>query len=499
MAFPFLEPELASIIAVTDGINFNSILYQWLPYISAIFIIGGLVLVLLKYYRRHIDLVIYYNSIISSLNFFKVLFKDELDSDLGFGDSISDYKEKIILGFAETQNPSYVFEHVLATKKNKCCREEGGNIEQILATLGKTVDGFKEEISRHNYDSFKKGGLGEDGKTKPTIAFILPVTEDKLDVAKEMYCGFLCFKHYKHSNKKDPNYKEDLLKCLSNPYSDSNIIIIKETPFNVLIENDKNDPTESIYLAEKLVKNKNIIAVVGHNSGLSSIIASKTYKKHEIPIILPTADGTMVSGQDSNVMQMLPLTDDTTDYFVKFINDYYHRDYTKERFEICKDTETKTGSVCYTIKLLVCHDSGFDSASAILSFYSPLESKIQKLNKSNDDLKIELVDNDICTLDKEQKIVPISFDKYEDIDGVIAVSDSGKIEKYLELLQDAGAKRSIFVHPSFLTKAALERTELKELKLYTVSPFYNKGDYIPWRTAMVYDTFLALEKPMRIL
>lgn len=144
----FLEPELASIIAVTDGINFNSILYQWLPYISAIFIIGGLVLVLLKYYRRHIDLVIYYNSIISSLNFFKVLFKDELDSDLGFGDSISDYKEKIILGFAETQNPSYVFEHVLATKKNKCCREEGGNIEQILATLGKTVDDLKEIVAK---------------------------------------------------------------------------------------------------------------------------------------------------------------------------------------------------------------------------------------------------------------------------------------------------------------------------------------------------------------
>jgi ABC-type branched-subunit amino acid transport system substrate-binding protein len=331
---------------------------------------------------------------------------------------------------------------------------------------------LKYEISEHNYNTFKKD--------KPTIAFILPIIENKLDVAEEMYNGFLCFKD------------SDLAKCFADLQSKSykqSYEDIKNMPFNILIANDENDPTQSIYLAEKLVKNPSIITVVGHNSSINSIVASKTYEKHAIPIISPTADGTIISS--SSIMQMLPSTDDTTDYFSRFIYNYY-RNISKKCMEGDSEKCQKN--------LLMCHAHKFNPASASLSFYSQIKNKINELQKLDKKFTIELVEDDICILDTETEtetetkdIIPTDSYKEKGINGVVAIDSSEHIEKYLKLLQNAGKERPIFISTAFLTKPALERYEGVELDLYTVSPFYNKAGYIPWRTAMVYDTFRALE------
>jgi hypothetical protein len=141
----FLDPDSASIIAVTRDISFNSIFYQWLPYVSAILIIAGMFTITLRYYRRYEDLAVYYSSCISSLQLFRVLFKKELETD-DFGNCAGGYKEKLILWLAEAHNPSYVFEHVLADKRSKFSKKEGGSVEQIRTTVGKTVSDVKKIV-----------------------------------------------------------------------------------------------------------------------------------------------------------------------------------------------------------------------------------------------------------------------------------------------------------------------------------------------------------------
>lgn len=354
---------------------------------------------------------------------------------------------------------------------------------------------FKKEISTHNYETFKNGGLDKDGKSKPTIAFILPITEEKLAVAKEMYAGFFCLEDYNAENSVAENSK-NLSNCLKqlensrdNKPETSLKTKLKKLPFNVLIKNDEDNTNESISLARELIAKPNIIAVVGHNSGINTIIASKTYNKRHIPIISPTADGTMVSNEDSNVMQMLPTTDDTTEHFVKYIHNYF----------AVRGIEQP--------RILLCHEKAFDSASAILSFYSLVSYKIKLVDKIN------LIDDGTCDLDKKiEDTKPIILDSLEKIDGVIIIAGSDNIEKSFKLLNfkllnnpyykkpyEKKIQIPIFLHPSFLTKSTLENSQyidenLDKLELHSISPFFNKNDtQIPWRTAMVYDTFLALE------
>ncbi len=58
----------------------------------------------------------------------------------------------------------------------------------------------------------------------------------------------------------------------------------------VIVVNDDNQPQISKEVASKLVKNPDIIAVVGHNASDASLAAAPIYEKGGLVMISPSQD-----------------------------------------------------------------------------------------------------------------------------------------------------------------------------------------------------------------
>lgn len=74
----------------------------------------------------------------------------------------------------------------------------------------------------------------------------------------------------------------------------------------VEIANDDNEPVLAKQLATEFVKDKSILAVVGHNSSEASIAAAPEYQKGKLVMISPTSDAKNLSGIGSYVFRTIP-------------------------------------------------------------------------------------------------------------------------------------------------------------------------------------------------
>jgi branched-chain amino acid transport system substrate-binding protein len=89
----------------------------------------------------------------------------------------------------------------------------------------------------------------------------------------------------------------------------------------VQIYNDQNEPEIAKQIAEKLVEDPNVLAVIGHNSSNASVAAAPIYQKGGLVMITPTSFANDLSGFGSYIFRTVPkihyMTDALAEYVVK--------------------------------------------------------------------------------------------------------------------------------------------------------------------------------------
>ncbi|NJQ97654.1 MAG: ABC transporter substrate-binding protein [Hydrococcus sp. CSU_1_8] len=76
----------------------------------------------------------------------------------------------------------------------------------------------------------------------------------------------------------------------------------------VKIANDENSPEIAKQIAKELVRNKKIIAVIGHNSSDASLAAAPIYQEGELVAISPTSVARELSGIGNYIFRTTPST-----------------------------------------------------------------------------------------------------------------------------------------------------------------------------------------------
>lgn len=111
---------------------------------------------------------------------------------------------------------------------------------------------------------------------------------------------------------------------------------IKGKLLSVEIANDDNKPEIAREIATKLVKQPEIVAVVGHNSSDASLAASEIYQQGQLVMISPTSGATELSGIGNYIFRTIPdirsLANSLGEYAVKLAK--------KDKIAFCNDSSS---------------------------------------------------------------------------------------------------------------------------------------------------------------
>lgn len=114
---------------------------------------------------------------------------------------------------------------------------------------------------------------------------------------------------------------------------------IQERLLLVKIVNDDNDPEVARQVAKQLTADKNVLAVIGHNSSDSSLAASEIYQKNGLVMVSPTSSSTKLSGIGSYILRTTPsvaiMADTLADYALSN---------SLTKIAVCSDSESSASS-----------------------------------------------------------------------------------------------------------------------------------------------------------
>ncbi len=86
----------------------------------------------------------------------------------------------------------------------------------------------------------------------------------------------------------NPNSAREILRGVAQAQDEANRSS-GTTPLKVTIGNDNNAPQQAKALAEALIQDKSILAVVGHGSSTTSLAAAPLYEQNQLVMIAPTS------------------------------------------------------------------------------------------------------------------------------------------------------------------------------------------------------------------
>jgi branched-chain amino acid transport system substrate-binding protein len=99
-----------------------------------------------------------------------------------------------------------------------------------------------------------------------------------------------------------PNAARELLRGVAQAQDEA---IQAGVPIKVMIADDRNDPNQAAAIANALVQNPDIVAVVGHGTSTATLAAAPIYQQGQLPMIAPTStttDLTTLTRQGSNMI-----------------------------------------------------------------------------------------------------------------------------------------------------------------------------------------------------
>lgn len=105
----------------------------------------------------------------------------------------------------------------------------------------------------------------------------------------------------------------------------------------VTIANDENKPEIAKQIAEEFVKNKNILAVIGHNSSDASLAAAPIYQEGGLVAISPTSVARELSEIGNYIFRTTPNTRNIAETLAQYTVKSAH----KTKIAICADSQDK--------------------------------------------------------------------------------------------------------------------------------------------------------------
>ncbi|HEY9767902.1 MAG TPA: ABC transporter substrate-binding protein [Coleofasciculaceae cyanobacterium] len=243
----------------------------------------------------------------------------------------------------------------------------------------------------------------------------------------------------------------------------------------IKIANDDNDSKIAQEIAERFVKDKKVLAVVGHNDSNASIAAAPIYQKSGLVMITPTSSAEVLATMGNYIFRTTPSTRDLAEtlaeYAVKIAG--------KENITICIDSEAQVSvSFKENFTWAVYNYGGkitsLDCDLAAADF-SPTEIPSQAVSQGADAL---LLAPSVRKVDKVIEIVAANEDR-------LTLLGNHSMTTYKTLKEgqkDAnGMVLSVAWYPSLANSFTKNAEELW-------------GGAVNWRTAMAYDATQALSK-----
>jgi branched-chain amino acid transport system substrate-binding protein len=241
----------------------------------------------------------------------------------------------------------------------------------------------------------------------------------------------------------------------------------------VQIVNDQNDPEIARKVARELVKDRQVLGVVGHNASNASLAAAPIYQQGGLVMITPTSFANNLSGLGNYIFRIVP----TTKVMAETLADYAVK------------TARKT-------KIAFCYDShAFDTVSFKDEFLAAFVSKGGQLVPTVCDLSAP---NFNPTAAVTQAI-------NSGADGLFIASHIDRLESAIAVARANQGKLALFSSPTMYTVKTLQAGQQAVKGLSLVAPWHPQVNpsfadrmsqrwhgKVSWRTATAYDATQAM-------
>jgi branched-chain amino acid transport system substrate-binding protein len=243
----------------------------------------------------------------------------------------------------------------------------------------------------------------------------------------------------------------------------------------VQIANDDNHPDIARQVAERFVKNADILAVVGHNSSDASVPAADIYQARKLVMISPTSSSRRLTDRQ-----------DTTH------GNYIYRTVTS--FTITAETLAEYAKNTGKIRIVICGDSKATDQSFEQAFVNAMNSyKLQLINDVDCDFAADNF--------RGEKIIKDAIEKKAST--ILLNPQVDRMNHALEVAQANQGKLFLLGNPSLQTKKTLAAGNAVNGMImavpWKVDVLYNQEfvqnsnrlwgeqNLVTWRTAMAFD------------
>jgi branched-chain amino acid transport system substrate-binding protein len=241
----------------------------------------------------------------------------------------------------------------------------------------------------------------------------------------------------------------------------------------VEIINDDNNSETARKVAQELVKDKQVLGVVGHNASNASLAAAPIYQQGGLVMITPTSFANNLSGAGNYIFRIVP----TTNVMAQTLADYVVKTARKTKIAFCYDSQSP------------------DTVSFKDEFLAAFVSKGGQLVPT------------VCDLSafNFNAATTVTQAINSGADGLFIVSHVDRLESAIEVAKANQGKLALFSSPTMYTVKTLEAGQQAVKGLVLVAPwhpqlnpsFANKMTQrwhgkVSWRTATAYDATQAM-------
>nr|WP_217359510.1 ABC transporter substrate-binding protein [Anabaena sp. UHCC 0204] len=243
----------------------------------------------------------------------------------------------------------------------------------------------------------------------------------------------------------------------------------------IQIANDDNNPAIAKEIAQKFVKDQEILAVVGHNSSDASIPAADIYQAGKLVMISPTSSSTKLTDRQ-----------DRTD------GNYIYR--TVISFNITAETLVEYAKNTGKSKIVICSDSKAADQSFEKAFVNAIHSKNLVLVN---EIKCDFAANDF----QSEKIIQSAIK--QKVTTILLNPQVDRIDQAIELANHNQGQLLLLGNPSLQTKKVIAAGDAVNGMVIVVpwqitvsdnqefvrnaNRLWGEQSLITWRTAMAFD------------
>jgi branched-chain amino acid transport system substrate-binding protein len=241
----------------------------------------------------------------------------------------------------------------------------------------------------------------------------------------------------------------------------------------VEIVDDKNDPEIAKQVAEDLVSDPQVLAVIGHNASNASLAAAPIYQQGKLVMVSPTSMANNLSGMGNYIFRTVP----TSQVMAEALADYTVNVARKKKMAFCVDSQAP------------------DNVSFKDEFVAAFVHHGGQITPT------------VCDLSAPNfnAATAVSQAISGGADGLFISSHIDRLDGAIDLARANQGRLALFSSPTLYTIKTLETGQQDVKQLVLVAPWHPQSDrnfaqtmeqrwrgQVSWRTAMAYDATEAI-------